>query len=283
MKIPLWLLLLPLALVACSPSRSPEAAAADASVGSSTSVPAVSHVAATTSTLASYHWQLDDAVDANNQRLDALFDKSGKPLQLDFTDQRVSVSNACNGIGSSYRIVDGHLVTGPLIQTMMACADPALMQRETTIKHVLQAKPTLITSSSDGKPLLTLSAADGQTLIFAGQPTAETRYGGPGAIEFLEIAAEPAECQHPLQSGASCLKVRELHYDAQGLRVGAPGTWQTLAQPIEGYEHQPGVRNVLRVKRYTVSDSPADAPSVAYVLDLTVESETVTPGNTQAK
>jgi heat shock protein HslJ len=175
MKIPLWLSLLPLALVACSPSRSPEVAAADASVGSSTSVRAVAHVAATTSTLASYRWQLHDAVDANNQRLDALFDNSGKPLQLDFTDRRVSVSNACNGISGDYRIVDGHLVPGPLVQTMMACADPTLMQRETTIKHMLKAKPTLITSGSDGKILLTLSADDGQTLTFAGQPTTETR------------------------------------------------------------------------------------------------------------
>ena len=231
------------------------------------------------SSLGNYHWQLQDAVDGNNRRLDALFDSSGKPLQLDFADARISVSNACNAIGGAYKIVDAHLITEPLAQTMMACAEPALMQRETTIKRVLQAKPALITTSADGKPLLSLSAADGTTLTFAGQATAEMRYGGPGAIEFLEVAAEPVDCHHPLQTATkSCLNVRELHYDGQGLRVGEPGAWQTLAQPIEGYEHQPGVRNVLRVKRYAVANTPADATSIAYVLDMTVESETVTSG-----
>lgn len=275
MKIPLWLSLL--ALAACSPSHAPEQATTKLPTPMTAPADGRTAITATTSTLGHYHWQLHDAVDGNNQRIDGLFDSSGKPLQLDFTDQHVSVSNACNGIGGNYKIVDGQLITGPLIQTMMACADPTLMQRERTIKKILQAKPALITSSADGKPLLSLSAADGTTLSFVGQPTAETRYGGPGAIEFLEVAAEPTDCQHPQQPAASCLKVRELHYDAQGLRVGELGAWQTLAQPIDGYEHQPGVRNVLRVKRYTVANPPADASSIAYVLDMTVESEAIAP------
>jgi pyruvate/2-oxoglutarate/acetoin dehydrogenase E1 component len=47
---------------------------------------------------------------------------------------------------------------------------------------------------------------------------------------------------------------------------------------IEGYTHQPGVRNVLRVNRYSVTTPPADTPSKAYVLDMVVES-----GNARAK
>jgi hypothetical protein len=71
--------------------------------------------------------------------------------------------------------------------------------------------------------------------------------------------------------------VRELHYDTQGLRSGTPGPWQVLAQEIEGFSHRPGEHNVLRVKRYTLHDDtlhhvPADAPSVAYELDMVVES-----------
>ncbi|MES1154129.1 MAG: DUF4377 domain-containing protein, partial [Rhodanobacter sp.] len=55
--------------------------------------------------------------------------------------------------------------------------------------------------------------------------------------------------------------------------------WQPLQQDIEGYVHEPGVRNVLRVKRYPLQRPPADAPSSAYVLDMVVESEIVrTPG-----
>jgi heat shock protein HslJ len=276
MNIPLWLSLL--ALTACSPSQAPEQATTKLPTAMTAAADGRAAITTTTSSLARYHWQLHDAVDGNNQRIDGLFDSSGKPLQLDFTDEHISVSNACNGIGGNYKIVDGQLVAGPLIQTMMACADPTLMQREKTIKKVLQAKPALITASADGKPLLSLSAADGTTLSFVGQPTAGTRYDGPGTIEFLEVAADPTDCPHPLQPAASCIKVRELHYDAHGLRVGEPGAWQTLTQPIEGYEHQHGVRNVLRVKRYALPNPPADTSPMAYVLDMIVESETIAPG-----
>src|SRR2546427_3924036 len=43
---------------------------------------------------------------------------------------------------------------------------------------------------------------------------------------------------------------------------------------IEGYTHEDGVRNVVRVKRYEVKNPPADAPSQAYVLDMRSEEHT---------
>ena len=39
-------------------------------------------------------------------------------------------------------------------------------------------------------------------------------------------------------------------------------------------DHQPGVRNVLRVNHHEIQDPPADAPSQAFVLDMVVESDT---------
>ena len=74
-----------------------------------------------------------------------------------------------------------------------------------------------------------------------------------------------------------CLQVRELKYDKNGVAVGTPGEWQPLSQNIEGYTHEAGIRNVLRVKRFNVKNPPAGAPSTAYVLDLVVESEVVKP------
>lgn len=271
MKTLLWLL--PLVLAACMATPELDTQAA---------VPApANRLPTSTTTLTRYHWQLHDAVDAGNQRLDALFGKTGKPpLQLDFTTDQLSVHHACNAISGGYRIVDDHLVTTALRQTMMACTDATLTQREATIKAVLQGRPALIVSTPGDTPLLTLAAADGQTLTFAGQPTAETRYGGPGETVFLEVAPQTVPCQPPLMPGKTCLQVRERHYDANGLRVGEPGPWQPLQQDIEGYVHRPGVRNVLRVKRYTLKQPPADAPSSAYVLDLVVESEIVKPKST---
>ncbi|HJW07377.1 MAG TPA: DUF4377 domain-containing protein [Rhodanobacter sp.] len=261
MKTLPWLL--PLALVACTPA--PESGAPAPA--------AASRMAASSATLTRYHWQLHDAVDARNRRLDALFGQTGRPpLQLDFSADQLSVRNACNAIGSDYRIVDGHLLAATLRQTMMACSDATLAQREATIKAVLQGKPALIVSSTGDTPLLTLATANGQTLTFAGQPTAATRHGGPGATVFLEVAAQTVPCQG---AGGTCLQVRERHYDADGRSVGEPGPWQPLAQGIEGYRHQAGVRNVLRVKRYAPEHPSADAPPSAYVLDQVIESETV--------
>ncbi|HWX65651.1 MAG TPA: META and DUF4377 domain-containing protein [Rhodanobacter sp.] len=253
------LLLLTLALAAC------------------TSAPINPRAPISTSTLARYHWQLHDAVDGHNQRLDALFGNTEKPLQLDFSVDRVSVLNACNHINGNYTIVEGHLVVAPLQQTMMACPEPTLMQREITIKSVLQGGPTLILSTADDTPLLTLAADSGQSLTFTGKPTAETRYGGPGETVFLEVAPQMVSCNHPLVPHKSCLQVRERHYDAQGLHSGQPGPWQPLQQDIEGYAHPQDTRNVLRVKRYTLKQPPADAPSTVYVLDMVVESEIVKP------
>lgn len=261
------LLLLPLALTACM--SAPESTMLPATpVSTSDSVP-TSNI-----TLARYHWQLRDAVDGSNRRLDALFGKPA-PLQLDFSADRISVRNACNGIHGNYTIVEGRLVTTPLLQTMMACAESTLMQRETTIKAVLQARPTLILTAADNTPLLTLAADSGLSLTFAGKPTAESVYGGPGETTFLEVAPNTTPCHPPLTPDKSCLLVRERHYDAQGLYSGQPGPWQPLPQDIDGYVHQPGTRNVLRVKRYTPKHPPADASSTAYVLDMVVESEIV--------
>jgi hypothetical protein len=71
-----------------------------------------------------------------------------------------------------------------------------------------------------------------------------------------------------------CLRVRERTYAENGT-LAAQGEWQPLYQDIEGYTHVPGTRNVLRVKKFAVKNPPADASSVAYVLDMVVESEIV--------
>ncbi|GAB2555044.1 DUF4377 domain-containing protein [Rhodanobacter koreensis] len=266
MKICTLLLSLVLAGCAMTPASTTHA---------TTPVADSSNASALPSTLTRYHWQLHDAVDNSGKRLDALFGLPDRPLQLDFTDGRVSARNACNRIGGSYLIVEDHLQVTQMMQTMMACHDQTLMQREITLKAVLRGMPTLILSNEGNAPLLTLAANDGRTLTFVGKPTAETRYGSAGETVFLEVAPDNVPCHHPLIPDKSCLQVREIHYDAQGLRSGQPGPWQTLQQDIEGYAHVPGNHDVLRVKRYALKQPAADASSIAYVLDMVVETGTV--------
>ncbi len=276
----LLLSLLPLALAACSPtpSSSPStdtvAPPPPASASADVATPNPSRDVAT---LGQYHWQLNVATDKAGQRIDALFARPDKPLQLDFADDRISVSNACNQIGGSYRVEAGKLHVDALMHTMMTCPEPALMALDDAIDQRLRDDPALTVQSDGDTPRLTLVTDSGDTLQFDGQPTAETRYAGKGETVFFEVAAQTAPCNHPSMLGQQCLKVRERDYDAQGLAAGTPGEWQPLNQDIEGYTHQPGVRNVLRVKRYAIKNPPADAPSSAYVLDMVVESETVKP------
>ena len=112
---------------------------------------------------------------------------------------------------------------------------------------------------------------------FEGAPTAATRFGGPAERVFLEVGPETRPCSHPLIPDKQCLQVREVRFDENGLRRGEPGEWHNFHDQIEGFSHQPGTRNVLRVNRYTVANPPADGSSQAFVLDMVVESELVKP------
>lgn len=271
----LALLTLPLALAACAKAPQDTPSAQTAPAATATTAPSATAVI-DAKTLGGYHWQLYQAVDAQGQRIDALLVRPDAPVQLDFRDDRIGVSNTCNRMGGQYAFEGTTMTVGDLASTLMACSDPKLMALDQAVGQRLKGKQTAALRSGD-TPTLTLTSSAGDVLTFRGEPTAETRYGGPGETAFFEVAAQRKPCSHPLIPNMQCLQVRELHYDAQGLKTGTPGEWQPLYQDIEGFQHEDGVRNVVRVKRYTVKNPPADASSVAYVLDMVVESETVTP------
>lgn len=223
-----------------------------------------------------YHWQLRDAHDAAGQALTVLTNKPGNPLALRFDADRVQLSNGCNQMGAAVTIKRDAMDIGDTTSTMMACADERLMRFDAAAAKALHGRVTW-TIKQDHSPLLTLTNAGRDVLVFAGEPTAETRYGGPGETRFLEVAAQTKACSHPLIPNMQCLQVREVQFDDRGIRSKTPGDFQHFYDAIEGYNHQPGVRNVLRVKRYTVQNPPADASNTAWVLDMVVESEVVKP------
>lgn len=262
---------LPLLLAACA--RPPQEPAAGTPSLATAAAPATA-AAIDGSTLAAYHWRLAEATDAQGKRIDALFVRADRPLTLDFQDGRLGVSNACNRIGGSYRIDGDKLEVGDLVMTEMAC-EPALNALDAAIAERL--KGTLTAALQRAPEKLTLTTAGGDTLRFDGEPTAETRYGGPGERAFLEVAAQTKPCSHPLIPDKQCLQVREVFYDDKGLKTGTPGEFANFYGEIEGYTHEPGVRNVLRVKRFKRDPAPADASDTVYVLDMVVESETVAP------
>lgn len=278
-----------LLLAACSPAPqhsdavatsavSPPATIAGAPVASAadpatSAPPSGATPADSAAILTRYHWRLASAIGKDGQPIAALLARADKPLQLDFTAGALSVSNTCNRMHGRYTLAGGTLELGAMASTMMACTDPALDALDTAVGKYLHGALAFAADASEASPQLILTTADGDKLVFTGVPTSETRYGSKGTTEFLEIAAETKPCNHPGMPNAQCLEVRELHYDAQGLRTGAPGPWHVFTQPIKGFTHESGVRNVLRVKRYAIANPPADSPSAAYVLDMVVESE----------
>ena len=267
----LLLLALPLLLAAC-PARQAATDATPPPPPNAPTPPPAPQAPDLAAELPRFHWRLQDATDASGKRIDALFARAELPLQLEFRDGRIAVANTCNRMMGRYATSAGTLTVERLASTMMACVDPKLMALDREAGARLQGPLAMGLVAGDA-PRLTLRNAAGDQLTFAGTPTPETRYGGPGERIFLEVAAQTARCSHPLIPDMQCLQVRELQYDDKGLKIGDPGPFGNFYATIEGYTHEPGVRNVLRVDRYEIKDPPADAPSQAFVLDMVVESD----------
>lgn len=224
-------------------------------------------------TLPDMHWALQDAVDAKGKRIGALFVQADKPLELQFQrDGKLAVANACNLLSGSY-VLSGHVLkSGPMASTLKACADPALTALDHEAGSRLEGDLD-VRMSPGATTWLELTNKAGDVLTFVGSQTADAKYGGPGERIFLEVAPETRPCNHPLMKDRHCLQVREIQYDDKGLRVGTPGAFESFTDVIEGYRYEAGVRNVLRVNRYTLKNPPADASKYAYVLDMVVEAD----------
>lgn len=224
-------------------------------------------------TLAAYDWSLAAALDAQG-RPDGRWLLAGHaPLQLHFEGQHLSVRQLCNLMGANFATQGEDMQLNPLMSTKRACADPALMQLEDRVGTLL---PTVrrYRLLAGATPRLQLFFADGSRWELTGQPTPQTQYGGPGERVFLEVAPERVACSHGVVRNAQCLRVREIRYADNGVKTHV-GPWQPFYDEVQGYTHEAGVRNVLRITRFKRQNPPADASAYAYVLDMVVESERV--------
>lgn len=217
--------------------------------------------------LQAYAWNLAAAFDAGG-RAEQGWLLPGRPApQLKFQDGRVNVANLCNVVGAGYFADNGALRVAQPVSTMRACPEADLMALERRISTRLpQATGYEIRNAPSAAPTLVLQFSDGGRWELAGMPTAATRFGSAGERVFLEVA--PAHVPCPSGGGRMCLSVRDVRFDEQGIRRST-GEWHPFEGEIEGFRHEPGMRNVLRLQRYATSAGPA------YVLDLVVESEQV--------
>jgi hypothetical protein len=72
----------------------------------------------------------------------------------------------------------------------------------------------------------------------------------------LEVAAHRQKCTGLIEM--QCLMVRELQDGQKKPR------WTPLYGEIQGYQHQAGKRQLLRVRKDRQENVPADAPSITY-------------------
>jgi|APMI01.1.fsa_nt_gi heat shock protein HslJ len=295
----LLLLALPLALAGCPGPQSPTPAASDAPAAAA---PATSATPATTApaalkpmdpntqqaqfrsvgpiqavnALPKQHWALQTAVDAHGQSIEALFARADKPLTLDFTASQLSISNTCNAMNASFKLSGPNLVTDKFAGTLKAC-EPKLMAMDQAIGKRL-AGTLALRMAAGAAARLELTNSAGDVLVFAGNQTAETKYGGPGERVFLEISPDAKPCAS--DSKMLCAQMREIHYDDKGLKVGTPGPYAETNTQIEGFAVRPGVHSVVRVNRFPLKTAGKDGSKFAYVLDMVVEVEVVKPTGT---
>lgn len=226
--------------------------------------------------LSQYHWQMIKAVDKEGKPLPDL----GLPntMQLDFDQQQLMLTGACNNINAAYRLDKNNILLQKPISTRKSCAADAMAKDSAFINFIenpkIKAKIVRTApTETQTQPItkLVLKNARGEHLILKGQPTLESLYGQP-TIVFWQVSNQTQPCQ-TVAGLNRCLKVREVFYDAQGIKTGT-GAWQSFAGQIEGWQPQSGVGEVLRLKRYTRQPATATQPvDYVYALDMVVEQQ----------
>lgn len=137
--------------------------------GCASAAPAAAMPAAqATTVLSQYHWRLSQATSKDGKYIAALFARRNKPLQLDFRNSHVHVTNACNAMNGKVVIHGNTLQVEQMIHTMMTCMDPAINGLDKAISARLQKPDTFVIDTDATPPTLTLTTPDGDTLIFHG-------------------------------------------------------------------------------------------------------------------
>lgn len=213
------------------------------------------------------------AKDLKNYYWSYLPSGSNQPIVLHFLDKSISVDTGCNVMNGAWQINDKQLVVGKMMSTLKMCA-PELMKQEGFAAKLLQdhSIPVSLDRTDPQQPILTLTHTDGEKYQFIGKATPEFKYQSKPDIIFMEVAAETKACTGVATQ--QCLQVREIKYNESFTKTTV-GDWQLFYDHIEGFKHDPNVRTVLRLKRFTIANPAADQSKYAYIHDLTVEQEMV--------
>lgn len=196
-------------------------------------------------------------------------DTSVKPIVVSFQDKNFHIATGCNGQNGTWQLIGNTLKTSNLMSTMMMCS-PDLMKQERFAQHVFGNSVLKVSfnKANINQPILIVQKDSGERYEFIGTMTPEARYKGQAKTVYFEVSPTLTAC--PDQPAKQCLQVREIQYNDQSVKTTA-NQWQTL-NAVEGFQHNPQVKNVIRVKRF---DTQNVQTPYAYIYDMTVEQEMI--------
>ena len=169
----------------------------------------------------------------------------------------------------AYTTTGNAFTSGPLASTNMAC-QTAAMQQDGSLAQFFSEQKVAYQINQQASPTVTFTNAKGEKLVFVGTPTADTRYGSKPETIFLAVSHKTRACSDGVSKGRQCLMVKEVRYGENGVKTHEDKEWSNFYGNIEGFTHRADTDTVLRVKRYTIENPPADASKYAYVLDMMV-------------
>ena len=209
------------------------------------------------SQLTSYSWQYQPPNQTDSVRVS--FEPQGA----------LYIQTPCNNQSGAWKLQDSkQITTTDLASTMKACS-PEKMQLERWSAQLLSKQQLQYQISGKTEtPVLTLTNQQGQQYQFTGTLKPEVKYQGQAETVFFEVAPQTEACNGQQQ----CLRVKEIRYDANGLKQPSQGQWHTLNQSIEGYQHDPKVSKIIRVKKYKTAQG-----NDVFLYDMTVEQRLITP------
>ncbi|WP_163123154.1 META and DUF4377 domain-containing protein [Acinetobacter portensis] len=213
-------------------------------------------------TLTSYTWS-------------AKTENAQNPIVLTFDDKaRLSVSTSCNTLATSWKVENNTITTGNIASTMMGCGEDAMKQERFAGSLFSERKAPFVLNLNDVQnPTLTIVAPNGEKIVFTGKMTPEVKYQTQAETIFLEVSPKTVQCQGVAPQ--TCLQVREIKYNEQGIKTQVDANWSNFYDQIEGFEHTPNERQIIRVKRYEIKNPAADQSKYAYIFDMAVEREAV--------
>ena len=172
------------------------------------------------------------------------------------------VSKLCNGAGIAYRLDSNrriHEVHGSnLAFTAMSCGDEMnALERRMQLQLRQIHSYAVLTPQGKSPPQLALRFSDGALWMLEGSPTLEALHG-PAVELRLQVAPELVPCVTPDGAApveAACLQVRRVQ-KTDALCPTPLEDWQVYRGQIQGFNHAPGYRYELDIKRYIDRTGP---------------------------